>query len=150
MSNKYQWQGEPVKTVFGHSFVDFNEEKPLYWYNFLCTDATRGACIPSIQVTTKSGEVFYISNHAGIGAHKLSKGGWPNMPHAGIPNTAPFEPDHRPPYGLRKLDLEEYEQFESDKNHWQRTRYPEEYKKMEGLREAIRSQQNKRGSNKLE
>lgn len=137
--SKYKWQGEPVKAEFGHSYVDFNEEKPLYWYNYECLGATRGACIPSIKITSKDGEVFYISNHYGIGAHKLSKGGWPNMPHFGIPNTAKFEEDKRPPFGLRTLDLEGFEAYEQERKTWQSLKYPEEYKRVQALRDSIRT-----------
>lgn len=144
--SKYKWQGEPVKTVFGHSYVDMNEEKPLFWYNFECQGATRGACLPTVQITTKGGEVFYIANHYGIGAHKLSKGGWPNMPHFSISKDCKFEPDRTPPFGMRKLDLEGYEAHEKERDNWRRLAHPEDYKRIEALREAARRIESKIGS----
>lgn len=132
MSQKYQWQGKPVKVEFGYCIVEANQEKPLWWYNYECAlDRDVKSCISAIRVVPESGPSFLISNHFGIGVHKLLNGGWPNYQHFSIEGD--FSPSSADPWQL-KFDLSGFEDHESKRRTWQKENFPAEFKRMEALR----------------
>ncbi|WP_420581962.1 hypothetical protein [Reichenbachiella sp.] len=133
--SKYQWQGEPVKVEFGCSTVSENKEKPLWWYNYLCDKCGGQAEIPSIRITTVSGQSFVISNQFGIGVHKLLNGGWPNMTHASLPDTG-FEVNEMD-YKIEEFNKESWLFYNSKKDSWMKEKHPEEFERLESLREVI-------------
>lgn len=135
MKNNYQWQGEPVKVEFGLSIVKENSEKPLWWYNFECNDSfPKGrAAIPAIRITTNNDYSFILSNHSGIGVHKLINGGWPNYAHFSLPDDGFTKGGFK----ITEFDELEYCRHEADRNKWQKENYPEEYKQVESLRKII-------------
>lgn len=132
----YQWQGEPVKVEFGYSTVKTVQEKPLWWYNYE-TSLTHEdiAVIPAVRVTAY-GEPFILSNHNGIAVNKLSKGGWPNMPHFSLPSDS-FKECSDEWCNLNEFDELEYSQHESERNKWQKKNFPEEYEKLQSLRRSF-------------
>ena len=79
LSQVYKWDGEPVQVEHVDIIVKEHKQKPLYWWNYEVSltgaSATNKAVISSLKITAKDGEVFYISNHFGIGLNKLRKGG---------------------------------------------------------------------------
>jgi len=150
--NKYQWQGQLVSVRFGYVFQHENSEKPLYWYNFECynnqqldgsfkpnhftgDDGKLFALIPAVEVKASNGYTFLLANHFGIGVNKLLKGGWPNSAHFSLDGD--FTENHEPYFKFTDFDLEGYEKWESNRYKWQKKTYPEEFKIMESLREAM-------------
>ena len=128
--SKYQWQGEPVKVVFGNCMVKADKDMPLWWYNFECyPDGI--ACIPAIKITTKHGGEFILANHFGIGVHKLLNGGWPNYTHFSLDGKFSTKPQLR----LVEFDEEGYADHEARRDKWQQENYPEEYSKMKALKD---------------
>lgn len=131
MENYLKWQGEPVSVRYGYCHVKTNTEKPLMWYNYDCR-MTGEAKIPAIEIT--SNDVFVISNQFGIGEEKLRKGGWPNMPHASLPDGTFTET------GVAvEFDKEAYLANYAVSDLWMKNNYPEEYKKVQGLKDLILS-----------
>lgn len=143
---KYQWQGKPVRKVFGYCKVEEEEDKPLWWWNYeCCWDDYEGkpkysahkkfAIIPAIKVTYED-QVFCIANHFGIGASKLKKGGWPNHAHFSLPVDA-FEDklsqSESIMYNIREFDELGYSRHEANRDKWQKSNFPEEYEKMESF-----------------
>ncbi|WP_420582065.1 hypothetical protein [Reichenbachiella sp.] len=131
----YQWQGEPVKVEFGCSTVQENKEKPLYWYNYLCDKGGGTAEIPSIRITSKSGESFVINNQCGIGVHKLINCGWPNMPHSSLPDEG-FE-ENEIDYKFDQFNKDSYLFLKSKEEQWMKDKHPKEYAKLESLKQII-------------
>lgn len=146
----YQWQGEPVKVRFGYVPQDENTEKPMYWYNFECynkkelngtfkedhfvrDNGKHFAIIPAIEVESASGYKFTLANHFGIGISKLIKGGWPNHTHFSL--SGEFKESRSEPYLLLSFDLDGYEKHEAARNSWFKREYPDEYKKLQALKE---------------
>lgn len=139
---KYFWQGEPIKTDFGFVIVNEAVDKPLYWYNY---EVLNNITIPAIKCTAKDGYEFIIANHHGIGAHKLMNGGWPSHTHFSLPNDAKFEGKEelgvfRVDFYINKFDELAYSKHESDRNNWQRLRYPAEFQKRLEFMEAFKNQ----------
>jgi len=147
----YQWQGEPVETRFGYVLQQENKEKPMYWYNFECfnkqkiddsfepdhfvrDNGNHFSLISAIEVT-QHGQTFLLANHCGIGVHKLLNGGWPNYAHFSL--SGKFEEDPAPYFAIKKFNLEEYESHESERRKWQKKEYPEQFEKMERLRNSF-------------
>lgn len=152
---KYFWHGEPVKTDFGAAYVFEYPERPLWWYNFECNwdvtldkekrDTVSVAMLPAIKVTPKNGDSFYIANHYGIGAHKLRNGGWPSHKHFSIGSDAKFEGVEelgslRNVYSIREFDEVGFSQHEAKRERWQKENFPEEYARMQALKESFRIQ----------
>jgi hypothetical protein len=134
MVKKYQWQGEPVKVIFGYCLVKENKEKPMWWYNYECRqDGT--AVIPALQITTQNDHSFFISNHYGIGVHKLINGGWPGCTHFSL-NGGEFTGRHTLMYTV--FDLDGYEKHEANRRIWQKENHPEEYEKQQKLIDSFR------------
>jgi hypothetical protein len=136
----YQWQGEPVKVVFGYCEVFTNKEKLLYWYNYECdiSKLFKGkALIPAIKIISNDNDYsFVIANHYGIGISKLKKGGWPNHTHFSLDNNLFVEDTHRA-FNIRKFDFEQYSEYETNRENWQKENFPEEYNKIRSLRNMI-------------
>lgn len=141
MGNKYKWHGEPVIATFGSVLTKPNIEKPLWWYNYECAISKNSmALLPAIRVETKSGEVFVIANHFGIGVHKLLNGGWPNYQHFGLDTDKFTEADGQIDRYLfiKSFDEEEFSKHESERDKWQKENYPKEYEAAEALRAAFK------------
>ena len=137
MKANYQWHGESVRVRFGNCIVKENKEKPLYWYNYECYPEGK-ACIPVIEVTTKGGQVFMISNHFGIGVYKLLKGGWPDTSHFSVEGEFSTKPQLK----ITEFDPEGYAAYEAEREKWQAENYPEEYEKVSHLRNMGRKMWN--------
>lgn len=135
---KYCWQGETVKVEFGMCSVKASKEKPLWWYNYECelNAPALQAIIPAVRVTVQSGEQFCIANHYGIGVHKLLRGGWPDCAHFSLPVES-FEPSKRRCYQLKEFDELGYSRHEAERRKWQKETYPEEFEKVEALRQEF-------------
>lgn len=135
MKNKYFWQGEPVDYKFGMCLVRENKAKPMYWYNFECslTYPLGWALIPAIKITYNN-ESFCIANHFGIGAHKLKNGGWPNYSHFTLPVDTFEELPWHMGHIIRQFDEEGYAKHEAERRAWQKDQYPEEFSKIERLK----------------
>lgn len=153
MKSKYQWYGLPVKVKHGFVTQRENTEKPMYWYNFECynnqmidgrfepnhepdPDGLKHAYIPAIEIT-QGNQTFVIANHCGIGVSKLLKGGWPNHAHFSLDGK--FEEAWDWTAKITKFDLEAFEYHESERRKWQKATYPEEFAKMERLRESFKT-----------
>lgn len=153
MDNNYQWHGEPVAVRFGYVKQKENTEKPLFWYNFECHnekqlddsyqtdrmcsgDGRKFALIPAIEVTQGT-QTWVIANHYGIGVNKLLKGGWPNSTHFSLQGE--FKEESAPYFKITEFDLEEFEYHEYHRRTWQKDNYPEEFERMERLRESMRN-----------
>lgn len=121
----YQWQGKKVNVKFGVCIPEINTEKPLMWYNYELTALSSGR-IYAIEITYYD-EIFVISNHYGIGEHKLLCGGWPNKPHFSLDGEF-YNTGQRP-----IIDLEGYEEHERYRKRWQRRTYPKQMKKIDSL-----------------
>lgn len=136
---KYFWQGEPVRAEFSAAFVDINEEKPLYWYNYECLvdSKIKKALIPAVKITLKSGEQFCIANHFGIGASKLKKGGWPDHRHFSIPVECFVSNMWDTISSPTEFDEESFSEYESKRNNFFKNKYPIEYQKMLELRKYV-------------
>jgi len=148
MRQKFEWQGDPVKTTFGYVAVREVLDKPLYWFNYevLNKMETGDHCsvggkayIAAIEVSTSTGYKFYIANHFGIGVNKLSKGGWPNSAHFSFDTgLIKFLPDDKVQRGLNgQFDEEGYANRESKRRIWQKETYPFEFEQMESLRRGF-------------
>ena len=135
---KYFWDGAPVKAEFSAAYVELNEEKPLYWFNYECNQGkTKIALIPAVKITTKSGEEFCIGNQFGIGASKLLKGGWPNHRHFSIPIDC-FMPNMWDTVkSPNKFDELAFSEYESKRENFFRINYPKEYAEKMELRKMI-------------
>jgi len=134
---RYQWQGEPVTVTFGMMTVKKNTEKLLYWYNYECVQNAPDERAIILALKIEIGEhVFYISNHCGIGVHKLLNGGWPSHAHFSLPEDGKFEATKM--NAIYKFNEECYAQYESERRDWQKKNYPEEFKRSEALRDVIR------------
>lgn len=133
---RYKWQGEPCAYEFGYVAVTYNEEKPLYWYNYEVYLGKGRAIIPAIRVTYGE-EVFVISNHHGIGAHKLRNGGWPNYRHFSLPGDTFKASASIVEIHDKKLQLEDFEAQEANRRAWQKKEYPVEFERLEKLRLSI-------------
>lgn len=157
MKSKYFWQGEPVLVDFGAVYIEENIEKPLFWYNYECNwdvnlnkpkyGEQKGAMIPAIKIYSFQGdELLIISNHFGVGANKLLKGGWPNHTHFSFSDNVKFESrENLPSYTLQKafkiteFDEEGYSKYEEGRKKWQKENFPEEFEKLERLKKAFRN-----------
>ena len=154
MKNQYQWQGEPVEVRFGYVYQEENTEKPIFWYNFECNNkeelngdfkhdhfvANNGnhfALIPAVEVTYGKEKSFLLANHYGIGVHKLINGGWPTYAHFSL--SGQFKESAAPYFAIKQFDLLGYEEHESKRNNWQKANFPEEYSRLESLRDTIRN-----------
>ena len=129
---KYQWQGEPVKVYFGNCVISTNKEKPLYWYNYECIQISINGSynFPAILVECHD-QKFVLSNHYGIGVHKLLRGGWPNMTHFSLDEGKfRFNEDD---YKIEEFDEKGYLEYEKARSEWQKWAYPEEYEKTQQL-----------------
>lgn len=138
MSN-YKWQGEPVEVEFGYCVVFENKENPMYWYNYLvaispesCSDG-KFATIPAIKVITDHYE-FVIANHHAYGIHKLELGGWPNHGHSSLPIDSFTKSDN---FKFTEFDSKGFSNFDKSKDNWFAKNHPEEFKRMEDLRNLI-------------
>ena len=149
MKQKYFWQGEPVKTEFGYAVIERTYIKPLMWFNYeveINPYSNSYAIIDAVKITTKDGHSFVIANHFGIGANKLSKGGWPNQTHHGFPKNIFFEPESKQFHtkGIKQFNEDEYSNHESKRRIWQQKTYPEEFKKMKALQAVVINSKAKR------
>lgn len=135
---KYKWNGEFVKTTFGFCKVEENAEKPLWWYNYECSLTKGNTYIEAIKVEYK-GQEFCIANHFGIGVYKLINGGWPDKTHFSLPleTFIPNEGKTMSYLETRKFDEEKYSEHESNRHNWQKYAYPEEFKRMQSLKNMI-------------
>ena len=135
---KYQWQGEPVRVEFGLCKVKANKNKPLWWYNYECelNAPALQAILPAVRITMPSEEQFCIANHYGVGVHKLLLGGWPDCAHFSLPLEA-FEPSRKKFYQWKDFDEFEYSKHEAKRRQWRKENYPEEFEKVEALRQEF-------------
>lgn len=133
MNTQYQWHGEPVSVEFGFCMVTKNEEKPMYWYNYLVSISPEGkfATIPAIKITTKDGYSFCIANHHAYGIHKLIEGGWPNHGHSSLPLES-FTEDNG--WKFTEFDEKGLIAFQKAQDKWQEKNFPELHKKMEAAK----------------
>lgn len=136
--NNYAWHGKPVKTQFGFCTVFTNKGKPLWWYNYECSErlADGMSIVPAIKVTVESGYSFCLGNHFGIAHHQLINGGWPGYAQFGLPIDG-FEESKKAEYNLRQFDLIGYEEHEARRRKWQFDNFPVEFEKSERLRQII-------------
>lgn len=139
-----EWQGEPVKIDCGYCTVTPIADKPLFWFNYECANSeTPGeAKIPALKVKCKDGDEFVISNHFGIGIHKLNRGGWPDQQHFSLPmdkfTSAGGE------YIILHFDKKEFDQYELKRDEWQMKEHPEEWTRIQGLLAAAKAIKPKR------
>lgn len=137
MRKEYQWQGEPVKVRFGLAEAKTNKDKPLYWYNYEIsleeTTMQGTVLISAIEVETKSGYKFLISNHFGIGVRKLLRGGSPNTCHFSFDDGAKFAEHKEYEMYDGNFQLKDYEEHEAKRRKWQRENFPVEFEKSERL-----------------
>lgn len=138
--SKYQWQGTPARVQFGYVHQEENTDKPLYWYNYECSLERIGAefnkrfaLIPAIKVT-QGNQSFVISNYAGLGVHKLLNGGWPNYAHASLDGK--FHESEERHWRILSFNEDEYAERESERNNWFAKEFPEEFKKLQALKQA--------------
>lgn len=128
---KYRWHDEPVKVEFGICKVEENKEKPLWWYNF---DVAMGKEeIPAVRVTYGE-HSFVISNRYGEGEEKLRRGGWPNFPHASLPD------DLFSVTGIGfKYDPDGINDWNAKRDKWQKENlsHLDDYKKSQSLKQVI-------------
>lgn len=133
---RYQWQGEPVIVEFGYSEVKPDTEKPLMWYNYECDLAvgTMGiAKIPSIEITYGDSS-FVLANHFGLGVEKLRRGGWPNFPHASLPDNS-FNQDNS--FVILEFDIDGIKKLDKERDAWMQKTNPEEFEKLQSLKAMI-------------
>ena len=124
-----------MKIKFVSIWVTLDLRNPLYWFNYECAlSEDNTASIPCIQVFYRD-ESFVISNHFGIGVHKLSNGGWPNFPHYSIGEDEHFEDDKKP---ILIFDEPGYREHEGKREAWRKENYPAEYEKLSLLRSLIK------------
>lgn len=111
------------------------EEPPMHWQNAFAGQERQ---VLDIWYTIKGVEKhFYIDNYDGSGLLKISKGGGPDSYSAHVSGFS----------YLRDLPESEWQQFDKHRyeisrvlvDEWQKTNFPEDFKKMEALREMIRS-----------
>lgn len=147
--SEYKWNGQPAAVEFGSCLVRTNEENPLWWYNFECYPSGK-AHIPTLRITIEHGSrvcftsntfigkekmyTFMISNHFGIGVHKLLNGGWIEYTEFSIEGSFSTNIAAR----ITKFDLEGYEAHEAERAKWQQRNHPEEWAKKQALRYTIR------------
>ncbi len=143
--NKYFWQGESVKAIFGYSRVTPNLDKPLYWYNYDCFVDDKGytspkekpvAIIPAIKIEYDNGS-FVIANMFGQGWHKLVNGGWPSHSHYSLPDEG-FHKSNKYEYALKEFDEEVLAEYRVKADAWFKKTYPEEYEKMQRFKKLPR------------
>lgn len=156
MNSKYFWQGEPVKIDFGAVYVEENEDKPLFWYNYECNwdfnlnktkyGEQKGAMIPAIKIYYRDHEPFIISNHFGIGVSKLLKGGSPRHTHFSFYDDIKFDHiENLPSFELKQafkitdFDEEGFSNYEASRRKWQEKNFPEEFEKLERLKNSFRN-----------
>lgn len=140
MKGDYQWQGEPVSVKFGYCKVTIQTE-PMWWSNYECDKSGGKAQITAVQITapgidTETGEprTFCIANEFGEGIAKLKNGGWPGDGHASLPDAAFIEDRSRTVLDYNKLG---WKVREKQRRDWQLENWPDEFEKMEALREMI-------------
>ena len=137
----FEWQGEEVKVKFGLALTKTNKDKPLYWYNYEVsleeTIMQGNTLISAIQIETSRGSKFVISNHFGIGVHKVLNGGYPNIQHFSFSDDVEFKehPEYETYDG--EFQLEEFEEHESNRRKWQKENFPVEFDNSERLRKLI-------------
>lgn len=135
---KYKWHGKPVGVTFGICTVQKHEEKPLMWWNY---EVHLGLLqIPVVRIQTDTA-AFMISNHFGIGVYKLERGGWPDLQHFGISGMFKART-----WGKTNFDQAGFQAREQARSAWQKENFPEEYAKVEALREAARKIRQKGGA----
>jgi hypothetical protein len=117
MKSRYKWKGTPVKVKFGYCVVSKNEEKPLCWYNYECSlDDFNYSIIPAVKILGE--EDFCISNHFGIGIHKLLNGGMDNYKHFLLP-VGDFSENSKTCFCyFKELDLDGYSEHEAGREKW--------------------------------
>lgn len=138
MSKKeYQWCGKPVKIRFGYCMVETDKEHPLMWYNYECSlpPSSGLASVAAIEINYE-GEKFCISNHEGIGYHKITNGGYMDIAHFNLP-AENFSPSRLHCFYLTKFDLKGYENIERKREAWRKDNHPEEYKKLQAMKTNI-------------
>lgn len=150
-NHNYQWQGVPVEVRFGTVRVEVEKDKPLYWYNFEILEM-RTSRVTALEVTyqepgSDSKQVFCISNHFGVGVHKLEAGGWPNKQHFSLPKDfTEYTAEEWTEYEQipTSFDPLGFANHEFKRDEWQKKNYPEEYGNRQALIDSFRkSQQNK-------
>ena len=92
------------------------------------------ATIPAIRITSKSGYQFVIANHHAYGIHKLEQGGWPNHGHASLPLES-FHVDNG--FTFTEFDEKGLISLQKSSDEWMKKNYPEEYRKIKGLKKLI-------------
>lgn len=155
--SKYFWQGEPVLVEYGGVYIEENTEKPLFWYNYECNwnsdlnkpkyGDDKGALIPAIKIFYyRDHDPFIISNHFGIGVNKLLKGGSPRHTHFSFADDVKFEcTEYLPSYTLEKafkiteFNEEGFSKHEASRKKWQQQNFPEEFEKLEILKNSFRN-----------
>jgi hypothetical protein len=143
--SKYFWDGENVTIRHGYVLVQEDKEHPLKWYNYevyLCKQdrdsnyETLKAIIPAIEIITKNGYKFHISNHYGVGVYSLLQGGtWRQI---SFHFDEPYEFIGDEVKKIPEYDQIKYHAHELKRMAWQRVTYPNEYKAIERLRKLIK------------
>lgn len=128
------WNGiEPVKYRVMSYIVKSQPEKPMNWQNAFA--GTRRQCVEIAYPN----HTFYIDNECGDGFLKVFRGkGSPQVGHKSV-----FEPlDIRElPFEMWVTDFLEKGKIEDDRivENWQKDNYPDLYKELQGLKEAIKA-----------
>ena len=113
------------------------EEKPMYWQN-----AFAGELRQVVEVTTEKGDyTFHIDNADGSGLLKILKGGGPDSYSAHVSGFTFIK--ELPENEWQLPDQLLWETNQQRVEDWQRTNYPEEFKRMEALKKTI-SQYNRK------
>lgn len=135
----HRWQGEPVEPEYGWFHAKPNIRKPLSWYNYECSlesNAHDGSTAIEAIRFEYNGKLMVISNHFGIGIHKLKHGGWPTHQHfsfgegrfmVGSPNL----------FHYRKLDEKAFAEHEAKRERWMKEVDPIGYERIIELRRLI-------------
>lgn len=139
---EFQWNGEKVKDVkFGYVVQEPNEKQPMYWYNWEVAkqfengiSSGKFATIPAVQITTQTGKPFCIANIAGMGVRKMENGGmWYSQPgHFSLDGNF-TEYEELAIYEYNHLD---YVVYQAGLDKWQKENYPEDYAKLEAIKNA--------------
>lgn len=137
---RYKWQGEFVEVEFGHFHALPDTDRPLAWYNFeierepnMSKDGSLS--MPAIRFKY-DGHEHIIANHFGIGAHKLRKGGWPNIQHFSFGKGSFYPGDDF--FTCKALHEKEFAEHEAERERWMRRTDPAGYARIVELRNAAK------------
>ena len=155
--SRYRWNDRPVKIEHLWVKIKENKDQPLYWYNYNVNaygESKDWVIMTAIEITTKEGEKFIISNHFGTGINKCRKGGCADQYHGSFRKVDIIEVIRKNSDLYKKwsyigdrdnnlleinIQLNEklYVQEEQERRAWQKMYYPEEFKKLDALRKAF-------------